>query len=244
MTPKHSLITLSLLGLLTACSSQPEVADEDDVVVLAHGLGRSSHAMWKMKDNLEQAGFAVCTINYSTIGVALDDMLDDTRQQIQSCVSKDGQTHFIGHSLGGLVIRDYLAQNPVDPQHLGKVIFMGTPNQGSEVADHMQDNFLMDIGGEVSQSLISGDTSLGNRLPEPDYPVGIIAGTKSSFATKSYFDVANDGLVSVESAKVDTMDDFIALKVSHTAMRYSQTVSEQAIHYLKHGQFDHTGSLR
>ncbi|MBY5946774.1 alpha/beta fold hydrolase [Photobacterium rosenbergii] len=244
MKPKHSLITLSLIGLLTACSSQPEVTDNSDVVVLAHGLARSSHAMWKMKDNLEQAGFAVCTIDYSTIGVALDDMLDDTRQQIKGCISRGGRTHFIGHSLGGLVIRDYLAQHPVDAQQLGKVIFMGTPNQGSEVADHMQDNFLMGIGGEVSQSLISGEKSLGNQLPVPDYPVGIIAGTKSSFATKSYFEVANDGLVSVDSAKVASMDDFIALKVSHTAMRYSQSVSDQAIHYLKHGQFDHTGSLR
>ena len=244
MKPKHSLFTLSLLGLLTACSSQPEITDDSDVVVLAHGLGRSSHAMWKMQDNLEQAGFAVCTINYSTIGVALDDMLEDTRQQIQACVSNDRQTHFVGHSLGGLVIRDYLAQNPADEQHLGKVIFMGTPNHGSEVADHMQDHFLMDIGGEVSQSLVSGESSLGNQLPMPDYPVGIIAGTKPSFATKSYFAGANDGLVSVDSAKVDSMNDFIALKVSHTAMRYSRAVSDQAIYYLKHGQFDHTGSLR
>jgi len=96
------------------------------------------------------------------------------------------------------------------------------------------------ISGEVGQSLVTGEKSLGNQLKEVNVNLGIIAGTKSSALTNDVFNGPNDGLVSVVSAKLASMSDFIALEVGHSSMRYNAEVAEQAIHFLQHGYFRHS----
>lgn len=60
----------------------------------------------------------------------------------------------------------------------------------------------MHLGGGISQSLITGSNSLGNKISELTLNLGVIAGTKASPLTQSYFNSENDGLVSVESTKL------------------------------------------
>ena len=169
-----------------------------------------------LKNSLADAGYAVCRLNYSSIGQSLQKWKEETTSQIDQCVSGYSTVHFVGHSLGGLAIRSYLANDEqlAQDKRLGKVVLLGTPNKGSEVADSMKGHFLMSIAGEVSQSLTTGEQSLGQRLPPPYYPVGVIAGTSESSGTAELFHSLNDGLVSVESAKVSNMADFITLDVS------------------------------
>ncbi len=161
--------------------------------------------------------------------------------QIDQCVALAPKAHFIGHSLGGLVIRSYLQNHKdfTEGDRLGEVVLIGTPNKGSELADYYSDSWLMAIGGEISQVLVTGENSLGNVLEELDIDIGVIAGTKSTSLTKGIFDGPNDGLVSVESTKLNNMADFITIKVSHSSMRYNSEVAEQAIHFLQHGKFEH-----
>lgn len=237
--------SLFFLFIVISCASIEENAavykPDDELVVLVHGLGRSDWSMWKFAQRLEAAGYKVCRLNYPTIGESVASVLTETTKQINVCIVSAPKVHFVGHSLGGLVIRAYLQNNKarLEKNSVGEVVLIGTPNKGSELADHFSDSWLMKIGGGIGRALMTGNNSLGNNLDELDVNVGVIAGTKSSGLTSKKFKGLNDGLVSVESTKLKSMSDFITIEVNHTQMRYNVEVAEQTMHFLKNGTFKH-----
>lgn len=239
------LILSQVIGCTSSYANSSSYQPTDEVVVLAHGLGRGETAMWRFAKKLESANYKVCRLDYSTIGKSVEKVIEQTNQQIDSCISKAPKVHFVGHSLGGLVIRAYLQNNQekLKSYNIGNAVFMGTPNKGSELADHLSESWVMKVGGEVSQSLMTGDSSFGNTIEEVNIVmninIGIIAGTKPSGLTKKHFDGPNDGLVSVESTKLKSMKDFIAIDVEHTSMRNNDEVTKQTIYFLKNAVFKH-----
>lgn len=245
---KKSIYLTAILLLLThlaGCArigAQPnQYQANDQVVVLAHGLGRSDWAMRQFANRLENASYRVCLLDYSTIGKSVEAVLTETDNQINNCTTHAPKIHFVGHSLGGLVIRAYLQNNiqKFKKDEMGQVVLIGTPNKGSELADHLSGSWLMNIGGGISQALMTGRNSLGNHIQELDINIGVIAGTKPSTLTSEFFKGANDGLVTVESTKLKNMGDFITMQVGHTEMRNSQGVAEQTMYFLRHGKFQH-----
>lgn len=238
-----SVLILSLLGCSDSIAGNNRTQVNNDLVILAHGLGRSENAMWLLTRRLENSGYAVCTLDYTSIGESVQSVLDATETQINQCLesieSSQAQIHFVGHSLGGLVIRSYLQNHPelAKSDQMGQAVLIGTPNQGSELADHYADSWLIELGGEVTQSLITGEKSLGAQLGQVDIAFGVIAGTKSMRLTDGVFSGPNDGLVSVESTKLEKMGDFIEIDVGHSSMRYNEEVATQTIYYLQNGHF-------
>ncbi|MDO6569222.1 alpha/beta fold hydrolase [Alteromonas sp. 1_MG-2023] len=240
-----SMVLLLMLshtaGCATAKVSSPKYQADDEIVVLAHGLGRSDWAMWLFAHRIEHANYKVCLLDYATIGVSVASLLDETTRQIDTCLQNAPKVHFVGHSLGGLVIRAYLQNNEdeLESVNVGEVVLIGTPNKGSELADYYSDSWLMNLGGGVSRALVTGSRSLGNNLDAIDFNIGVIAGTKPLGLTRNKFKGPNDGLVSVESTKLEGMSDFITIEVGHSQMRYSEEVANQTIHFLQQGAFEH-----
>lgn len=240
---KYIFFTLLAALVLTACANIAQsVLPKGELVVLSHGLGRSDTAMWRMEDKLEEAGFEVCSIDYDTIGETVEHVLNEANSEIENCIKAANRVHFVGHSLGGLVIKNYLATHPdfATQHNLGEVVMVGTPNKGSEVADKLANHMVMNLDGGIGKALMTGETTLGKQIPTPNVAVGVIAGTNNSGSTSQYFSGPNDGLVSVESAKFANMKDFISLSVSHSAMRYNEEVASQIIHFINTGSFKKT----
>lgn len=237
-----SVITaLHVVGCAASEVDEGSTASKSELVVLVHGLGRSDWAMWRFAHRLEAANYEVCLLDYDTLGESVGSVLFETTAQIDKCLLGAARVHFVGHSLGGLVIRSYLQRKlaTLNKDNIGEVVLIGTPNKGSELADHFNGTWLMDVGGGISQALVTGTHSLGNNLDEVKVNVGIIAGSRSSMLTRAQFSGPNDGLVSVESTKLAHMRDFITVDVNHTQMRYNKAVAEQTIHFLRHGEFSH-----
>jgi pimeloyl-ACP methyl ester carboxylesterase len=213
-----------------------EVPDNKEIIVLLHGLGRSNTSMWLLATRLEDAGYYVQRVGYSSLDQNPDEILKDVSSQINQCCHKHTQSvHFVGHSLGGLMVRAYLQNNKVD--NLGRVVLLGTPNKGTEAADHFSNSWLMNILGPTAKALGTDDKSFPQSLKAPYYPVGIIAGEVKSELNDPVIPGKDDGLVSVEATKIDGMTDFIIIETGHSRMRYDSEVADQTIEFIKNVAF-------
>ena len=233
------LIALSIAS--TAATGDSTAAGDQatpETVVMLHGLWRSRTAMWLMSHRLEDAGFRVERIGYDSTHETPEQILDSVAAQIDACCKTLPHTvHFVGHSLGGLIIRAYLADNAMRRQ--GRVVLIGTPNQGTPLVDAFQDTWWLALAGPTAEALGTDPDSFPKSLPPPEYAVGVIAGLSENGLAQHILAGHSDGMVPVESTKLVGMADFILVKSGHSSMRYSEEVARQTIAFLRRGRFDH-----
>jgi pimeloyl-ACP methyl ester carboxylesterase len=221
-------------------SGRPASANAtQDGVVLLHGISRTARSFRKMQTALEGCGFATLNQDYASRRKALEALAEDIHPSIQRFASGiDGSVHFVCHSMGGLLARVYLAR--YRPKRLGRVVMLGTPNSGSEIADRLKH-----IGvyrtwfGPAGQQLVTQrDAAVAAMFPPVDYPVGIIAGNRSVYPISSAFlPKPHDGRVSVENTKLDGMADHIVMETSHPWLVRNGPAIEQTIVFLRDGEF-------
>ena len=231
----------ALIGLVFVAScATPSAHDvvllpDQDAVVVLHGLGRSPAAMSRLAGRLEDAGYQSVTVGYDSLNDTPEQILRDVSQQINACcVSKSPQVHFVGHSLGGLVVRAYLMENRVP--NLGRVVLLGTPNAGTTLVDNLRGDWWFDMLGPTAAVLGTDENSFPNGLEPPAYPVGVIAGRKDS-DNEDLLPGEDDGLVAVDSTKLEGMADFLIVETGHSAMRYDEDVAKYTISFLQTGSF-------
>ncbi|MEM1434733.1 MAG: alpha/beta fold hydrolase, partial [Pseudomonadota bacterium] len=197
-------------------------------VILLHGFGRSDTSMLLLNSALTKAGFDVYSLNYPSTRLPPEALVELIGEQFVSCCGDGSVTvHFVGHSFGGLLLRDYLGHHP--PENLGRVVLMGTPNKGSRLADAdlglAAQATLLEWAGPSAQVLHTGPDGYAASLPPPTYPVGIIAGTRGTRMSDQWLPTPNDGVVSLESARLDGMTDFVDVAVTHWEMRSSSAIA-------------------
>ncbi len=219
---------------------QPPAPGAAQVVIL-HGLGRSENAMLILENALAGAGFEVHNIGYPSSEETPEELVARVSAAIDACCAGNGRPlHLVGHSLGGLLIRAYLAKGK--PPNLGRVVLMGTPNRGSELAD-LEEGLLgsvVELAGPTARMLGTGPDDFPASLPPPDYPVGVIAGTRDAVVTNEWLPLPNDSMVSLESTKLPGMTDSRAFHVTHWGLRNDADVAGAVIHFLQHGRFPPT----
>jgi triacylglycerol lipase len=208
-------------------------------VVLLHGLGRSRFSMRLLARRLEREGFDTLLIGYPSTRFSLEELAARVRSEIDRICPEDGAPlHFVTHSLGGIILRHIMRYSPLPG--FGRAVLLAPPNCGSAAAD-----FLLRFKparlffGPVLSQLVTdprrGPLSLGSA----DFGPGVIAGSLSLMPLFTpLFRGPNDGLVSVESAKVEGMADFIVLPLCHPFIMRSREVARHCAHFLHHGKFD------
>src|SRR5262249_10934198 len=107
-------------------------------VVLLHGIAVGSWTLKRLQRALEAEGFATLNLDYASRRKRLDALAADCHPAISGFAEEHGgPIHLVGHSMGGLLARVYV--NKYRPEQLGRVVMLGTPNGGSEVADLLKD---------------------------------------------------------------------------------------------------------
>ena len=234
------LILFICFIFLTTPALTPAIANDGDYVVLLHGIARSSSNMSKLEKHFANKGFNVINIDYKSKDYTLEILSEDVKKEIsKNVMDVDKKIHFIGHSMGGLVIRSIL--NKYRPVNLGRVVMLGTPNQGSEVADFFKNNFLYrNFFGPAGQQLTTDQSKVKNLLGTVDYELGIIAGDRSIDPISSVIlKGKDDGKVRIKNTKTKGMTDHIVIHATHTMMMKNKSVINQTEHFITHGKFKH-----
>jgi pimeloyl-ACP methyl ester carboxylesterase len=208
-------------------------------VVLLHGISRTSRSLRKMQAAAEAAGYVTLNLGYPSLRKPLQALADDIHPAISGFAGGiEGPVHFVAHSMGGLLTRVYLAR--YRPARLGRVVMLGTPNGGSEIADRMKrfPPYRAFFGPAGQQLGTMRDAATSALLPPVDYPVGIIAGNRSVYPiAAAMLPKPNDGRVAVENTKLDGMADHIVIGAAHPWLARNTLAIEQTMAFLRDGRF-------
>ena len=211
-------------------------------VIVLHGLAMNRLWMTGLSRHLKSAGYEVNAISYPSRGEPLDKLADDhIAPAVEAAAKKSGgRVDFVVHSLGGILTRLYAHTHGTDK--IGRVVMIGTPNRGSEVADALR-NFppFEWYFGAVGQKLGTTADDAHASLPPVNFECGVIAGENHylHFPTSYLVNIPrpNDGIVSVESTKVDGMKDHITIFGDHSQMVWMPSVWKLASGFLAEGKF-------
>lgn len=211
-----------------------------DCVVLLHGLARSAISMNPMQRALTAEGFETANIDYASREHTVEELAEIVIPQgLEACRAKDdvGHIHFVTHSLGGILLRQYLSMHPIPD--LGRVVMLGPPNQGSVAVDELRDVPGFDwLNGPAGLQLGKGEDSVPLKLGPATFELGVIAGNRTiDPITSSVLENPDDGRVSVEDTRLDGMADFVVVEHSHAFMMRMRRPIELTIRFLNSGSF-------
>ncbi len=228
----------SLDGFIKGAAVAP--CPNHDCVVLLHGLSRSSLSMKGIEWYLKRRGYQVVNARYPTARRSVEQISSAYLVPLLQTepLRSAPKIHFVTHSQGGILLRQYLSDH--DVPNLGRVVMLAPPNHGTEIIDRLQaGRFARAWLGPGYRELGTGPDALPNRLGPVRFDCGVIAGDCSlnPFLSRM-LSGPNDGKVTVASAKLDGMNDFLVLHSSHTWLMWRKSTFRQIECFLESGRFD------
>ena len=212
---------------------------ERDGVLLLHGIARRASAMRRMERAFAAEGFATLNLDYPARTAALKDLAAMIGPEVDAFAANVARLHVVTHSIGGLVARALLTRRR--PENLGRVVMLGPPNGGSEVADALcrLGAYRRFFGPAGAQLTTEREEALRDLLGSVDYPLGVIAGNRTVYFLESWLMLPgpNDGRVTVERTRVPGMSDHVTIHATHAMMMWNREVIAEALHFVRHGRF-------
>lgn len=202
-------------------------------MVLVHGLWMPGIEMIPLQRRLNARGYRVVRFRYPSLRRAPRinaAQLATFAERLEAPV-----IHFVGHSLGGLVIRHLFDAYP--RQRPGHIVTLGTPHKPSHTAQVLYRAALLPLLGlSIEQGTIGGAPAWSG-----SHALGVIAGTLPIGCGRLIpgLPKPNDGTVAVSETMFDGMADHITVAATHTSLLFSREAVEQTAFFLAEGRFRH-----
>lgn len=203
--------------------------EQQEIIVLIHGLMRTSLSMKPLKSYLEQYGYQVYSYSYPSTrytikqhGIYLQQFIDELIEQ-----NTGKKINFITHSLGGLIAREAISRlKPTQLKQVGCLIMLAPPNQGSKLAK-LSTTWLpfFTLPIKPLAELSSVQSSYVHRVPIPKIKIAIIAGKY-------------DAKVPPEYARLEGQMEPVITNTTHMFIMNNTKTRELIMSFLKNGRLD------
>ena len=205
-------------------------------VVYVHGLWMPGQESIVLKSRLaHEFGLELHAFHYSAVSAGMSAIAAQLADFVSELALSE--VHFVGHSLGGLVIHRFLEHFPEQPP--GRVVFLGTPSVGSRAAQRAAR--FAPIAHLMGQSVAEELLQPRERQWQCPRPLGIVAGTQRIGLGQllAHFEEENDGTIAVSETYMPGASDHIVLPVSHLGMLVSARAAHETGLFLTAGHFSH-----
>ncbi len=202
-------------------------------VILVHGLWYGPVSLAMMARRLEARGFRTHRFSYPTLRNSL---AANARALFDYARGLEADTlHFVGHSLGGLVILRMFDEWAGLPP--GRVVLLGSPVRGSAAAARIAEmKVARPIIGKARTAL-----EYGFSHAPAGRETGTVAGTRSMGLGRMFETLPrpHDGTIAVAETLLPGAADAVELPVSHSGLVWSPEVVTAVDRFLRRGRFDH-----
>lgn len=206
------------------------------VVILVHGMGRSSKSWPKMCKALEAAGYQVVPFDYPSTRCAISDSAEYLAQVVRGLDGVD-EINFVCHSMGGLVVRAYAGNNSDD--RIKRMVMLAVPNLGAEMADIVAKWPLYQwVCGPGGCELVTDPQGLVASLPTPEFEFAVIAAGKGNDAGYNpLIPGDDDGTVTVASTRLPGATDFLQVNgLLHSFLMFDNRVIDATVRFFDEGK--------
>jgi pimeloyl-ACP methyl ester carboxylesterase len=209
-------------------------------VILLHGLGEGRDSMRPLAEHLRATvDAAVISFGYASVTAKLDDH-GAALAEVVAALPATAPVSFVGHSLGNIVVRRWLAMaDPADRERIHRVVMLGPPNQGSRLARMAAGLWgLADHVEGSARELVFDWPRVAPQLAVPACDFGIVAGGKgddTGYSTLLAGD--DDAVVCVDETRLPGARDFLLVPVHHAAMMRDPAVQRATVSFLETGRF-------
>ena len=206
------------------------------VVVLQHGLFRTRASVGRLARALAAHGYEVLDPGYPS---TLDFVAGHAERLRTAIAVRQAQGPvaawaFVGHSLGGLVIQEYLRQpGAVEPW---ACVYVATPHRGAVLCDLRKHWFLFRwlMGSKAAMELSPAAELHQRPIPWPTRS-GTVVGDLG--AGNAAIPGDDDGTVGVAEATFAGCAASVRLPHGHTGVAAAPEALRQVLHFLRQGAF-------
>ncbi len=212
-------------------------------VILLHGLGRSRKFMLPVAEHLEtDGGYTIVNVDYPSTRADLATHARGLAKVIENLPDVE-EINFVAHSLGNLVVRQYLADATADGKKLDprikRFVMLGPPNQGAAMARMFKNSALFHwvIRG-TGKDLSTNFDKISKTWGTPPCEFAILAGGKGDDSGYNPLIAGDDDLlVRVEETKLGGAADYRQLLLRHKNLARDEAALGMTLSFLKHGHF-------
>jgi pimeloyl-ACP methyl ester carboxylesterase len=214
--------------------------DGPRLVVLQHGFFRTAWSLWKLERALEDHGYEVLNRSYPSRAATIEEharqLERDLRAHLRARAVPPRAVWFVGHSMGGLVIRCYLGRP--DAVAADGVVFLGTPQRGAIAAVHHRESWLgrLVTGSRAGRQLVPGDAFYASLAPLRAPAGTVIGGRGDARGASALIPGDDDGRVGVDEARLEGAPA-VLVRAGHTALSTNDAVIAHVLRFLREQRF-------
>jgi pimeloyl-ACP methyl ester carboxylesterase len=206
-------------------------------VLYVHGLWMSGAESLVLRHRLARQGFLLRSLRYSSVFESRDVVVERCARLAAALAVRHGvPVHFIGHSLGGLIIYRLFERGlPADAGFdaaTTRVVFLGTPALASRTALRLAASRFGRrlLRGIAAAELLAADGRHWNFGP----PLCVIAGNRARGMGRLLGGLQgeNDGTVEVAETRLPGAHVYRVLPSTHSGLLLSATVYEAVLDFL------------